>query len=133
MSAVAPLGPEADLDSRFYWDGLANHQLLVQRCPACGEHRFPPLPACPTCGAPGGNVVAVAARGRVYSWIVVHRALVDRVRRPGPLHGGRRRARRGRAASWAASSGDAAVAAEQPVEGIYLDHGDWTELRFRAT
>ena len=29
--------------------------------------------------------------------------------------------------------GDAVVEAEQPVEGVYLDHGDWTELRFRAT
>jgi len=132
MSAVEPLGPEVDLDSRFYWDGLANHQLLVQRCPACGEHRFPPLPACPTCGAPGGTVVAVAARGRVYSWIVVHRALVDRFADQVPytvavveLDAGCRVVGR--------LEGDAAVAAELPVEGIYLDHGDWTELRFRAT
>ncbi len=71
LSAQAP---NADADSQFYWDGLRAERLLVQRCAACGRHRFPPMPACPSCGVPGGDVVELEARGTVYSWVVVHRA-----------------------------------------------------------
>ena len=129
MSAAAA-GPDVDLDSRFYWDGLRQHRLLVQRCPACGQYRFPPLPACPTCGTPGGTVVETAARGRVYSWVVVHRALVAREEAEVPytvtvveLSAGCRVVAR-------LDAGDD-VAADQDVEGVYVDHDDWTELRFR--
>jgi uncharacterized OB-fold protein len=127
---AASAGPAADLDSRFYWDGLRQHRLVVQRCAACGQYRFPPLPACPTCGTPGGTVVEVAARGRVYSWIVVHRALVagDAAEVPYTvavveLDAGCRVVARLEA--------DDDVAADQDVDGVYVDHDDWTELRFR--
>lgn len=127
---AASAGPIADEDSRFYWDGLRQHRVLVQRCPTCGQYRFPPLPACPTCGAPGGTVVEVASRGRVYSWIVVRRALVadDALDLPYTvlvveLRAGCRIVAR--------LDGTHALAADQDVEGVYVDHDDWTELRFR--
>ena len=130
MSAAA--GPTVDPDSRFYWNGLRQHRLLVQRCPACGQYRFPPLPSCPTCGTPGGTVVEVAARGRVYSWIVVRRALVARDAAEVPytvvvveLGAGCRVVAR------LESTGE--ISADQDVEGVYVDHDDWTELRFRPT
>ena len=131
MSAAAA-GPGVDRDSRFYWDGLRQHRLLVQRCPACGESRFPPLPACPTCGTPGGTVVEVEARGRVYSWVVVHRPLVAGDASEIPytvavveLSAGCRVVARLEAAR--------EIAADHDVAGVYVDHDDWTELRFRTT
>jgi len=128
---TASAAPEADADSQFYWDGLHRHQLLVQRCATCGEHRFPALPACPACGTPGGTVVEIDARGRVYSWIVVHRALVEGFADQVPytivvveLDAACRVVARLDPAT--------TVAADLPVLGHYVDHGDWTELRFRA-
>jgi uncharacterized protein len=127
---VAP--PQPDEDSRFYWDGLQERRLLVQRCTRCGSHRFPPLPACPDCAAPGGEVVEVEPRGTIYSWIVVHRAFAPAFRDDVPYviavvelrEGCRLVARLDRVGP---------VSAGQPVSGTYVDHGTWTELRFRAT
>jgi uncharacterized OB-fold protein len=122
--------PATDEESAFYWEGLRGHRVLVQRCPACGRHRFPPMPSCPHCGTPGGEVVELDGTGTVYSWIVVHRAFnpafaadvpytvatvelapgcrtVARVDGPGPV-----------------TSGDA-------LEAAFVDHDGWTELRFR--
>lgn len=69
MSIVRPMvGP----DSRFFWDGTALGELRIQRCNACGVLRFPPGPACPTCGALDRGHVVAAGTGTVFSY-VVHR------------------------------------------------------------
>jgi uncharacterized OB-fold protein len=130
----APPGaaPPADEDSQFYWDGLRERRLLVQRCTECGRHRFPPMPACPYCAAPGGEVVEVEARGAIYSWIVVHRAFAPGFRDDVPYvvavvelpEGCRLLAR---------VEPPEPIQAGSPVVGRYVDHGTWTELRFRVT
>jgi uncharacterized OB-fold protein len=130
--SAAPAGPAVDADSRFYWDGLRQHRLLVERCPACGQSRFPPLPACPTCGTPGGTVVEVEPRGRVYSWVVVHRALVGREAADVPYTVAVVELGVGcRVVARLESTGE--ITADQDVAGVYVDHDDWTELRFRPT
>ena len=121
--------PEADEESVFFWDGLRAHRLLVQRCRECGRHRFPPMPACPQCAAPGGEVVELDGRATVYSWIVVHRAFNDAFAADVPytiatveLAPGCRTVARV----------EGAVSAGTPVEAFFVDHDGWTELRFRA-
>jgi uncharacterized OB-fold protein len=57
--------------SRPFWDGCARHQLLIQQCASCGQHRHPPGPACPRCGSREARWVEASGRGRVFSWIVV--------------------------------------------------------------
>ena len=119
--------PRVDVDSRAWWDGLRERRLVVARCEACGRHRFPPMPSCPFCGLPGGDDVELDGSGRVYSWVVVHRALtpaqegvpytvatveLDGVRMLGRLEG---------------EPGDGA-----PVAPVFVDHDGWTELRFRV-
>lgn len=124
--------PQPDEDSQFYWDGLTARRLLVQQCARCRRHRFPPLPACPSCGTPGGTVVELEPRGTVYSWIVVHRAFT-------PAFGGDvpyvvaviEVADGCRVAARLAASEP--LTAGQAVTGEYVDHGTWTELRFRVT
>ncbi|HZP31064.1 MAG TPA: OB-fold domain-containing protein [Acidimicrobiia bacterium] len=127
-SAAVP--PVADRESAFYWDGLRAHRLLVQRCAACGRHRFPPMPACPHCGAVGGETVELDGRGTVYSWIVVHRAFNPALASDVPytvatveLAPGCRTVGR--------VEGDAALAAGDAVAPLFVDHEGWTELRFR--
>jgi len=59
-------------DSRFFWEGTALGELRIQRCNACGDLRFPPGPACPSCGALDRGHVVAAGTGTVFSY-VVHR------------------------------------------------------------
>lgn len=121
--------PRVDVDSRAWWEGLRAHRLVLQRCESCGRHRFPPMPSCPFDGTPGGTTCNVDGHGFVYSWVVVHRALTpnresdvpytiatvelpERVRILGRLDGD--------------------VAAGVAVEPRFVDHEEWTELRFRV-
>ena len=81
-------------DDRYFWDGVAEHRLLIQRCAQCGTLRHPPSPMCGSCGSlewdtqeakrtrPGAHVDPVAPS---------ERARRERARRRA------RRARRGRA------------------------------------
>ena len=128
---VLPDRPEPDEDSAFFWDGLRRHRLLVQRCPACGRHRFPPMPSCPACGAERGDPVAVSGLGRVYSWVRVHRAFDDahdvrRARTPSPWSSSTRAA-----GCSAASSRPGRRRPATAVGAVFADHDDWTELRWR--
>jgi uncharacterized OB-fold protein len=124
--AVAPV---ADEESAFYWNGLREHRILVQRCEVCGRHRFPPMPACPHCGASGGEIVELDGRATVYSWIVVRRAFNPAFASDVPytvatveLAPGCRTVARLEAVD-SVTAGDALVPA-------FVDYGNWTELRF---
>ena len=56
-----------------YWEGCRAGELRVQRCTACARLHFPPSILCPHCLAEGGEWVALSGRGRIYSFIIVHR------------------------------------------------------------
>jgi len=64
--------PMMNRDSQFFWDGTAAEELRVQQCNSCGELRFPPGPACPSCGALDRGHVVTQGTGTVFSY-VVHR------------------------------------------------------------
>ena len=70
MPTVIP--PVPDLTDQYFWDGVQQHQLLVQRCAACGALRLPPVPMCGTCHATEWDTLAASGRGTVYSWILSH-------------------------------------------------------------
>jgi uncharacterized protein len=143
MGAGGVVAPEVDDDNAFYWEGLRAHRLLLQRCGGgaaddsagagngCGRVRFPPMPGCPYCGAPGSTVVESDGRGVVYSQVRVHRAFsaafegdVPYVIATVELAGGCRTV--GRVEPAGASGIGVAVRAR------FHDHPDWTELRFRV-
>ena len=64
--------PMINRDSQFFWDGTAAGELRVQKCNSCGDLRFAPGPACPSCGALDRGHVVTAGTGTVFSY-VVHR------------------------------------------------------------
>lgn len=64
-----------DLDAAFYRAGLADGNVLLQRCDECGKVRFPPLPTCPYCASRAVSVITAVGTGRVYSWVTVRQAL----------------------------------------------------------
>lgn len=75
--------PAPDPDTQPFWDGCAAGRLLVPRCQACGETRWPPGPMCPNCQSVDTEWIESTGRGRLYSWVTVvhpaHEVLVDQV------------------------------------------------------
>ncbi|PHQ50584.1 protein dehydratase [Streptomyces cinnamoneus] len=64
--------PVVNRDNAGFWEGVAAHTLLIQRCDACGTPRFPWLPGCGSCGSPQWTAVEASGDGSVYSYVVVH-------------------------------------------------------------
>src|SRR5262249_13700538 len=73
--------PEADKLDASYWEGTRARELRVQRCHRCREFQWGPEWICHRCLAFDMEWVAVAPRGRIYSWErawhPVHPALKD--------------------------------------------------------
>jgi uncharacterized protein len=64
--------PVINRDNAGFWDGVAEHRLLIQRCAGCGTLRFPWLPGCAACGSPQWDTVEASGAGTVYSYVVMH-------------------------------------------------------------
>lgn len=120
-----------DLDSAPFHEAVAQHRLTLQRCDACDRHRFPPMPTCPWCAADTFTWSKASGRGRVYSWVTVHRALSpDRVDdvpytiATVTLDEGCR--------MFGRLVDHAPVSADDPVVAVFVDHVDHTEVRFQV-
>ena len=70
------LVPYADRDSAPWWDALARHELVHQRCDACGRWRWPPRAMCGDCGSFEWSWQPVSGDGEVVSWITTHHAFL---------------------------------------------------------
>jgi uncharacterized OB-fold protein len=66
--------PYPDRDSRPWWEGLARHELILQRCDDCAAWRWPARAICGRCGSLGWTWQPASGRGTVASWIVNHHA-----------------------------------------------------------
>ncbi|MEU8507857.1 bifunctional MaoC family dehydratase N-terminal/OB-fold nucleic acid binding domain-containing protein [Streptomyces brevispora] len=64
--------PVINRDNAGFWKGIAAHQLLIQRCGACGTLRFPWLPGCNACGSPEWETAEASGEGTVFSYVVMH-------------------------------------------------------------
>ena len=73
-----------DVQTRAYWEFVKARELRFQKCEVCGAFRFPPLSGCRDCGASQSSWVAVAGRGRVFSYTVVHHPAIPEVREDVP-------------------------------------------------
>jgi uncharacterized OB-fold protein len=62
--------PVPDADDAYFWDGVAQHKLLLQSCADCGALRHPPGPMCPRCRSLRWNTREASGRGTVYTWLV---------------------------------------------------------------
>lgn len=69
----APPLPRPTILTKPFWEGCLEDSLRLQKCSKCGRLRFYPAESCPYCGTLGGTWVDATGRGRVYSWIVVHK------------------------------------------------------------
>jgi uncharacterized OB-fold protein len=59
-------------DTQFFWNGVREHRLLIQRCASCGALRHPPRPMCPHCQSLESGTIESSGRGTVYSFVIPH-------------------------------------------------------------
>ncbi|MFD7880156.1 Zn-ribbon domain-containing OB-fold protein, partial [Streptomyces sp. NPDC059766] len=64
--------PVVNRDNAGFWEGVARHRLLIQRCTGCATLRHPWLPGCNACGCPDWDTVEASGAGTVYSYVVMH-------------------------------------------------------------
>ncbi|MET8679050.1 OB-fold domain-containing protein [Streptomyces sp. NPDC004647] len=64
--------PVINRDNAGFWEGVARHWLLIQRCGGCATLRFPWLPGCNSCGSAEWETVEASGAGTVYSYVVMH-------------------------------------------------------------
>jgi uncharacterized OB-fold protein len=125
---VSPAAPEPDADSTFFWDGLKDKKLLIQRCGDCGRSRFPPMPRCPYCASAKSTNIEAAGRGTIYTWIVVHRAFDPAFADEVPFTLATVDLEEG--ARIVGRLEDAPPQFGMRVRATFFNHPDWTELRF---
>ena len=66
------LAPSMTPDTQFFWDGVKDHRLLIQRCTECHMLRHPPRPMCPRCNSVSWDTVESRGRGRIFSFVMPH-------------------------------------------------------------
>ena len=49
-------------------------------CQDCGRLRWPPRPSCPSCQSLETGWTTVSGRGRIFTWIVIHRTTLEEYR-----------------------------------------------------
>ena len=72
FAVFGELFPEINELNAPFWSGLALGEVRLQKCGKCGVHQYPAESFCYECGAQDPFWVAVAGKGEVYSFIVVH-------------------------------------------------------------
>jgi hypothetical protein len=64
--------PRPTDDSAVYWNAIARHELVAQRCDGCSTLRHPPRPMCPHCRSLEWCEQRLAGTGSLYSYAVLH-------------------------------------------------------------
>lgn len=77
--------PGVSDDNRFFWEGVKQGKLLIQRCKACGDLHHPPGPVCPKCQSFDWDTVESSGKGTVYSFVVMHYPEVPPFEYPNPV------------------------------------------------
>jgi uncharacterized OB-fold protein len=68
VPAVIP--PGVDRGNEWFWTGVAEHRLLIQRCASCGTLRHPGVPMCGACQSLDWDTQDASGRGTILTWIV---------------------------------------------------------------
>ena len=68
--------PEANPETRPFWDAAAEGRLLIGKCTSCGKPHYYPRALCPFCGSDATEFVQAGGGGSVYSYSVMRRVPV---------------------------------------------------------
>jgi uncharacterized OB-fold protein len=61
--------------TRFFWDGVAEGRLMIQRCDDCGFYLHLPRIVCRNCLSTSLSPAEVSGRGRLVTWTIPMQAL----------------------------------------------------------
>ena len=64
--------PQADEESREFYEGARRHELMLMRCEGCGAWRMPSRPRCPDCWSTQTAWAKASGRGTLYSFGLMH-------------------------------------------------------------
>lgn len=67
---VLPPQPAVSDLTRFFWEGVNAHRLMILRCQECAHYIHYPRPVCNACLATDLAPEQVSGRARLYSWTV---------------------------------------------------------------
>jgi hypothetical protein len=73
MTAADPPVPEPSAETVPFWTAAKENRLVIPRCRTCDNTWFPPTHVCPSCGADNYAWVEASGRGKVFSFVVIHR------------------------------------------------------------
>jgi uncharacterized OB-fold protein len=69
-SIIYPPMPKATALTQPFWEGAAEHRLVILRCQSCGFWLHPPRPICRRCRSWDVAPEAVSGRGSLYTYTV---------------------------------------------------------------
>lgn len=69
-------------DYDFFYNGLEDQRLLVQKCSDCAALRNPPTPMCPKCQSLSWCEQEITGTGRLYSYIIHYYPVLERFPSP---------------------------------------------------
>jgi uncharacterized OB-fold protein len=64
--------PNANWESRGYWEGAGREELVLQRCASCGTVQHKPRGVCATCLAGDLEYFVASGTGTVYTYTVTN-------------------------------------------------------------
>jgi uncharacterized OB-fold protein len=62
--------PRINEESRGFWEACRRHELVLQRCRACGAFRYHARALCPSCLSSETEWVRASGRGEVYTFTI---------------------------------------------------------------
>lgn len=77
--------PAITHDNAFFWEGVQQRRLLIQKCKDCGALRHPPGPMCPKCHSLEWEAAPSAGKGEIYSFVVMHQPRLPGFKYPLPI------------------------------------------------
>lgn len=66
-------GPTITPDSKPFWDGIARHEFLLQKCGDCNQWVFYPRNICPHCWGNHLEWQSASGKATLKTWSIVHR------------------------------------------------------------
>ncbi len=68
--------PETNPETKPFFDGAAQHKLMLPRCNACGRTHWYPRGVCPHCYSQDLRWIEASGKGTIYSFSVMKRAAI---------------------------------------------------------
>ena len=75
MTALPAPPPPVNDETAPFWRALADEELTLPVCDACGHHIWYPRTWCPLCQGDAVTWTALSGRGTVYARTILHRAM----------------------------------------------------------